>query len=300
MGTIPGALLMVATTPYGRHGPVWDGWRRYWGKPHPSIMIWNSDSRSMNPSLPEAVVAAAYAEDPVGSASEYGGAFRSDVDALLSREAVEALVPAGVRERPPLSGGRHWVFVDPSGGQQDSMTLAVAHAEGKLAVLDCLREVRPPFSPEAVVGEFSEVAKSYGCREVVGDRYSAQFVQELFRKQGVSYKVSDKTKSEIYLECLPMFNSGGAELLDSERLVVQLCGLERRTARGTGRDSVDHGPKGMDDLANAACGALALAVGVRRETWGADDFEIHRSAVAIEYDRRRGVPLPDWTVAGPG
>jgi hypothetical protein len=54
-------------------------------------------------------------------------------------------------------------------------------------------------------------------------------------------------------------NSGTVELLDDRRLVAQLCGLERRTARG-GRDSIDHGPGGHDDLANAVAGALLAAV----------------------------------------
>jgi len=47
-------------------------------------------------------------------------------------------------------------------------------------------------------------------------------------------------------------------LLDVPRLASQLCGLERRTARG-GKDSIDHGPGAHDDLANAAAGALLLA-----------------------------------------
>src|SRR5262249_40496565 len=38
------------------------------------------------------------------------------------------------------------------------------------------------------------------------------------------------------------------------RLVAELCGLERRTAWG-GRDSIDHGPGGHDDLANAVAGS---------------------------------------------
>ena len=42
--------------------------------------------------------------------------------------------------------------------------------------------------------------------------------------------------------------------------LAQLCGLERRTARG-GRDSIDHAPGGHDDLANAVAGAAALALG---------------------------------------
>ena len=49
----------------------------------------------------------------------------------------------------------------------------------------------------------------------------------------------------------------------SERLVNQLCGLERRTAR-SGKDSIDHGPGGHDDLANAVAGAADL-VGSRKQ-----------------------------------
>jgi hypothetical protein len=56
-----------------------------------------------------------------------------------------------------------------------------------------------------------------------------------------------------------MFTSARIRLLDHTRLLLQLMGLERRTARG-GRDSIDHAPGGNDDLANAACGALTVAV----------------------------------------
>jgi two-component sensor histidine kinase len=39
--------------------------------------------------------------------------------------------------------------------QQDAMTLAISHREKPdIAVLDAIREVRPPFSPDAVVLEF--------------------------------------------------------------------------------------------------------------------------------------------------
>jgi hypothetical protein len=69
-----------------------------------------------------------------------------------------------------------------------------------------------------------------------------------------------KPKSDLYRDLLPLLNSGRVELLDHPRLVTQLCGLERRTARG-GRDSVDHRPGGHDDVANAVAGAVAQALG---------------------------------------
>ena len=71
--------------------------------------------------------------------------------------------------------------------------------------------------------------------------------------------MAERPKSDLYRDLLPGLTSGTLELLDHPRLVAQLCGLERRTARG-GRDSIDHGPGAHDDLANAVAGALLAAV----------------------------------------
>ncbi len=131
------------------------------------------------------------------------------------------------------------------------------HAEGNIAVLDCVREVKLPYSPQNVVSEFARTLKSYGVLTVEGDGYSGQFVRELFRNQGIAYTVSKRTKSEIYIDLLPALNSGRIELLDDVKLVAQLIGLERKPGRG--RDVIDHAPHSHDDLINVAAGALTLA-----------------------------------------
>ena len=51
----------------------------------------------------------------------------------------------------------------------------------------------------------------------------------------------------------------------SDRLLNQIVGLERRTAR-SGRDSIDHGPGGHDDLANCVAGVADLTlIAARRD-----------------------------------
>lgn len=124
-------------------------------------------------------------------------------------------------------------------------------------VLDALREIRPPFSPDSAVIEFAALLKSYKVYRVVGDRYGGEWPRERFSAHGIRYEPSDKPKSQIYQDLLPLLNSGKVELLDNTRLITQLVGLERRTARG-GRDSIDHAPGSHDDVANAAAGALVL------------------------------------------
>jgi hypothetical protein len=106
------------------------------------------------------------------------------------------------------------------------------------------------------------VLRSYGVHEVVGDRYGGEWPREQFLKRGIRYVPSEKPKSELYLESLPLLNSGKVELLDHNRMIAQICGLERRTAR-SGRDSVDHGVSGHDDVANAALGAIAVCGAVK-------------------------------------
>lgn len=218
--------------------------------------------RRMNSSVPQSIIDDAMELDPASAAAEYMAEFRTDVETYIAREVVDAAIAPGRHELPPLSGITYVAFTDPSGGSSDSFTLAVAHRDkdGR-AVLDAVRERRPPFSPDGVIQEFSELLKTYRIHKVVGDRYAGEFPRERFRVHGCEYALAEKPKSDIYRDLLPILNSGKAELLDLPRLTAQLCGLERRTARG-GRDSIDHAPGGAhDDVANCVAGALLLAVG---------------------------------------
>jgi hypothetical protein len=257
MATVPGAMLLCASSPYARRGALWEAWRKHYGKDSPTL-VWQAPSRTMNPTVPQSIVDEALAEDPEHARAEWLAEFRSDIAAFVAREIVEGAVDRGVHVRAPIDGVRYVAFVDPSGGASDSMTLAIAHAEKRVLTLDALLEHRPPFSPEAVVSEFAKVLKNYRISIVRGDRYGGEWPREVFARHGITYQVSDKTRSEIYLDVLPEFNSNTVALLDNPRLVAQFAGLERRTSRG-GRDIIDHAPGAHDDLANACAGALLLA-----------------------------------------
>lgn len=269
MATVPDALLLALSSPYARKGELHRVATETYGQDDPDVLVWNSDTLSMH-STPRLVryVAKEYERDPVVAASEFGQdghvVFRSDVEAFIDPEAIVAVTVTDRRELLPEraeNGSLAWrykAFTDPSGGSQDDWTLAIAHWDGMKSVLDLVREVRPPFSPEAVVQDYTVTLKLYGCCEVEGDHYGGEFPRELFRKQGITYSVSDQTKSDIYREVLPAINAAKVVLLDHKRLKAQLCGLERHVAR-TGQDTIDHAPGGHDDTANAVSGALVLA-----------------------------------------
>ena len=106
-----------------------------------------------------------------------------------------------------------------------------------------------------------------------GNRYAPGFVAEHFRANGIRYNPSQRDRSQLYLEMLPILNAGRGLLLDDAELLRELRGLERRRG-SSGRDRVDHRPGAHDDRANAAAGALVLAsvrpsvVQLRKVLWG--------------------------------
>jgi hypothetical protein len=260
MATVPTALLLCISSAYARRGALWDAYRGHYGKDSDPVLVWQADTATMNPTVDATVIAAAYAADEASARAEYGAQFRSDLEDYVSPDVVERAVVQGRHEVPPERGRhRYHAFVDPAGGSGgDSMTLAIAHHEGGKAALDLIREARPPFSPEDVVTQFAADLSRFGLRRVTGDRYGGDWPAEGFKRRGVAYEPSEKTKSELYATFLPLLNSATVEVLDDRRLTAQLLGLERRTAWG-GRDSIDHRPGGHDDAINAAAGALVLA-----------------------------------------
>jgi hypothetical protein len=257
--TLPEAILVIITTAYRRSGLAYAKYAASFGQNDDDVLVIYGPSTAFNPLLPQSVIDAALVRDPEAAAAEWFSQFRSDISDFIDRELIESAIDRGITVRPQ-TGFYHKAFADPSGGRGDAFTAAIAHEEpaGNRVVLDCLYERRAPFDPSSVVADIARLLRSYNLNEITGDRYAAGWVVDGFGKELINYVQSERDKSELYLDALPLFTTGRARLLDNERLLHQLVGLERRTARG-GRDRVDHAPGAADDLANAACGALVLA-----------------------------------------
>jgi hypothetical protein len=259
MATIPGSMLLCASSPISRKGCLWEAYRKHYAKNDDPVLVWHAATRTMNPVVPQSLVDEALERDPARNAAEYLAQWRTDLEGYITREALEACVDPGVRELPPQGGVRYCAFVDPSGGSSDSFALAIAHRENGIGVLDVLREVKAPFKPSVVVEEFADVLHDYGIRTVYGDNYAKEWPIEQFAQHGIKYVRYDKFKTDIYLNALPKINSRQFRLLDHTRLVNQTLDLERDTSRG-GRESINHPDRTHDDLPNAAFGALLVAL----------------------------------------
>jgi hypothetical protein len=224
------------------------------------VLVIQAPTRTLNPLIPERIVADALARDPAAARAEWLAEWRTDIAAFLNRELIESAVDRAVTVRPPIPGVRYVAGCDPSGGVSDSFTAAIAHADGETVIIDCLIEIGAPFNPTSATKQIADTFKSFGLSECTGDRYSASWTVDAFAKHGIQYKHSERDRSAIYADVLPLFTAGRARLLDNQKLVTQFANLERRTSP-TGRDRVDHLAGSHDDSANSVALALVLAAG---------------------------------------
>jgi hypothetical protein len=256
LASIPGSIIIGISSPYRKSGLLYKKFRDHYGRDG-DVLVIKAPTRTLNPLIDQAIIDADMAEDPAAAQAEWMAEFRDDIGGWADQALIEAAVDRGVTVRPPLLSKRHIYRsgCDPSGGARDSFTAAIAHDEDGIAVLDCIVEIKAPFNPTAATERIAATLKSYSLRETIGDKYAAQWVVDAFAKCGIKYRQSERDRSSIYLDALPMFTSGRVRLLDNQRLIRQFASLERRTS-SIGKDRVDHGPGGHDDVCNSA--ALAL------------------------------------------
>jgi hypothetical protein len=205
----PDAILLCASSPYAQRGALYEAFKKHFARDDEPVLVWKASTQTMNPSVPPSVIDEAYERDPAAAAAEYGAEFRTDVESFVRPEVVEACIVPDRFELPPIGGMIYSAFVDPSGGSADSMTLAVSHRDGDEVILDLIREVQPPFSPDQVVSDFAGLLKNYRIGSVTGDRYAGQWVPERFRAHGIEFSQAAKPKSDIYRDFLPVLNSPG-------------------------------------------------------------------------------------------
>jgi hypothetical protein len=56
MSTIPDAVLLCASSPYARRGALWNAHSRHYGQDGDHVLVWQADTRSMNPSVPQSYI----------------------------------------------------------------------------------------------------------------------------------------------------------------------------------------------------------------------------------------------------
>jgi len=252
-------MIIAISSPYRKSGLLYDKYKQHFGKDNDDTLVIQAATRVLNPTIDQSIIDAALAEDRAAASSEWLAQFRDDIGGYIDVALVENAVDRGVTVQAPAALFDNYVsFCDPSGGSKDSFTACVCHQEDNTTVVDCLWEIKAPFNPQEATTQICAMLKSYGLYSTTGDKYAASWVISAFAAQGITYQHSERDRSAIYADALTLFTSGRVRLLDHPRCVTEFASLERRTSPN-GRDKIDHGVGGHDDLANACAGALTLS-----------------------------------------
>ena len=180
----------------------------------------------MNPTLPQAIVDEALAEDLAAAKAEYLGEFRStsprSYPVRLSKPVSWRTASSSARSRAYGTALRGHL-----GGRGDDAALAIAHrdAESQKIVVDLIRRWRPPFSPDCR-GRWSTQYNPTACRTYWATATRRSLRSRRFETRGVKYGRSSgnvwshnansqvlKSRSQLYLEMLPRLCSREIELL---------------------------------------------------------------------------------------
>lgn len=280
MSTVVDPLVVAVSSPYARRGLLWKNYNDHHGREDSEILVWQASSTTMN-SHPGvlAEMEQAYKDDPASADAEFGANFRTDIEAYISLDMIEA-VTSNRGELPilkDLQGNlqfpdrKYLAFADPSGGGTDQFTLAIAHfdtATGK-GVLDSLKAWKAPTPLSTIIEEVVDHLKSYNLDRLTGDHYAGDWPKDMFAVRKVHYQTAEYNRSELYIEFLPLVRAGLVDLPSNmpgpggvnlaHKMKMQFTSLERITS-GAGKDRVDH-PKGKhDDLANSVAGVLVHIV----------------------------------------
>ena len=104
---------------------------------------------------------------------------------------------------------------------------------------------------------FVAILSEWGVVNVTGDRYAGLTFQADFQSRGIGYRVSDKSKSQLFEALEPWLNGRRVVLPDLAILEQQLLGLAWRGGK------IDHSNGEHDDWANAVAGICVQLLGGR-------------------------------------
>jgi len=125
--------------------------------------------------------------------------------------------------------------------------------------------------PEKAVKEISEILSEYHISRITGDRYAGEWVASAFDKHNINYTVCSKAKSDLYLSLEAYVNTKRVEFPKEKRLIDELVNLERKRGQ-SGKDTIDHPPRGSDDFANSLAGVCHVLLSVENSLFADCDL----------------------------
>ncbi len=259
---VPEGQLIIASTPWGPSGLLYDLWASNFGKPLSALVAHAPTSTMRDDEYTRTMVAREYARDLNNARREFGAEFIDNESDFIERSTVQSCVSAGITERPPQEGVHYTLCQDASGGI-DEYVWGVAHAELSWRanapplhsiVIDCLKGAKGKLDYDAIADSIAALARRYHVHKVIGDSREAQGLSALLRARGLVLEVASMAPGaqSIRFEALAAkLKTRSIQLLDDPETVKQLSELRvERLPAGGARYSAPRRKGSHDDRAD--------------------------------------------------
>ena len=298
--TLQSSKLVRVSSPWVKSGPMWNDYANR--ATRPEMLCWKAPSCEMNPKLSARDLERERQRDEVYFNREFGCEFVDSAEQLLPTELVEAAVDHGVYEFAPQPGMLYVTSLDPS-SRGDDFAMVVSHAEGAVVTVDYVRAWRAPgrgkfIDYNRVIPEIVTTMRRYGSPKAYSDQIAAAALSAMLEREGLGFEQSGTyglKGAPKFLTARQKFVAREVRLPEQPELIEQLKRLEEVRAQG-GRVAVE-ARTGKDDLAVAACAAIAYAV----EAGPSEPWCEYVSAGPLRnsFSRGREISTAGWSDDGP-
>jgi hypothetical protein len=250
MATFPTSKLIKISTPYVKHGVMWEEFQMRGELDHP---VWQLSSQELNPTISTEDLEAERKRSPKDYKREYLAEFVDSVVSWIEPEVLDRCVIKGRKDLPPVAGAAYAAAIDP-GFKKSDFAMAVAHhADGGLIVVDCVPfwtgTRQAPLGFQWVCGQVAGILRQFGINVLQGDQFAAVAIKQEFLKLGISYgefTLNRNNRTQLFNNLRHLIEQQRIELLDHPELLRQLRSLEEhRGSDGNIDIRPDHG---KDDL----------------------------------------------------
>jgi hypothetical protein len=199
---LPGGVIMLGGSPHARIGPVYDLFRKHFGKPKKGFVVVKARAPWLNPVYwtPERC-AELKEDDPIAHQTDVECEFKDPESSLGDSASIEGAMRAEPGDIAPVRLRHYVATMDPATrvnawtfGIVENIGLKGANLAYRVA-FNCQWVPEPgrTLSPDTVLGEVADKCRLYGITEVFTDIASADAITDIAATKNVHPKA---TKSE--------------------------------------------------------------------------------------------------------
>lgn len=241
---LPGGQAIIASTPWGETGLLYDLHAKNFGKPTTALVAHAPTLVLNDVPYTRAIVASEEARDPENAAREFGARFmKGGTTIIFAPDLVESCIDDTLSlddPRMPLPGDEVSAGVD-LGFRSDSAAIAMTHLSGGLLILGELREWQPvqgkALKPAATVREMRSTMQAHGVDTAMADNHYIETAREVLDEEGMTVVLAPSTPDEVYVRARQVMRSGIVRIPRHERLIRQIKEVQGRPMPG-GRMSI--------------------------------------------------------------